>query len=1245
MNKVNLNRYELLLKFTALVVTFMLFISTTTVFDISITNSSQADNESKIIEYNSYPSCPFEVSSIVTEDGTWMSYNPNYPAGTPAQAYVAVSDTIGITLVLDVYGFWKGEETIYNGSIFDTATIPGSSNTFSKGEPKLPRITKLMEVPYDVDITTEVLFGESQVVDNIRIVSALPDVVPVWNLNVTTSYPVHTFQEVYSLDSLYPSFNVSVDGNTQASSIIFRGRRLLAVTFYPLQFNPLSDQLVVFSKMVVRLEYDEPAQIEPTRTSLYSEQFESLFEAFVVNYKPWENYTSVIADSSGPFTPDPSSHLSQTSDRAEYLIITTSEFQSAAKRLADWKTRKGLLTKIVIVDRPDPLAYDTVTDAAMIIRGIIQDAYNYWALAPTYVLLFGDCEFVPNDYGMYHLGSDGYDNDGNRIGQFFVEPTGKIGTDLSYFTIDGNDYFPDFLSGRISVDTIDQANIIVDKIIQYETSPPTSTEFYDNILSSASFEDHSPDRIQPPDGREDSGYEYVQTAETLTHYLDDMYTIHRNYTARYDGINPVDYPAPISYSGNVDFCTHLYDPTTSWSYPWIPSEQLPTNYLTYLEWGADNFSANINDGRFLIYNVDHGCSRNMKYYPTWDADWCDGWGGPSFNTGSDYNPNHLDLLTNDLTEELPLIISTGCCTGWFDGEIDQFIMGSPRFDDAYESIAEEITRMEGGAIAVIGATRHSYNHPSADLLRGMIQSFWPGVPGVATLSSQPRYELGAALLFGKLNVFLVNGIDGLSQISGTPIWYETPTTFEIFHLFGDPETQLLTDTPHSLNVDYPVKIGTNGRQKFVVTVTDADNFDAPVYYAKVCIQQNPGVYEVGYTNTLGQVIFDIDPAPTHNVNITVTKHNYIPHIDEIRVKPSNVILTLSQYIGKSTDSITFTISNFDPGSPTYIYFIEMGVLNLRATFNPGDTVKQGTVPIGPDRFVNVVAVQSETSPVAVKLFRRVSLDPRPDPYIYSHRAPNTWHLNLGGGLTFNNPCLEIYDGSATVLPTALEQFTSYKLHVTVYNDKSTPADLTEVTMKYARFGVGMLTWTKINQQPVLLNVPGNYHATAVIDWIPSLPGKTCLKIEISHPNDHDRHNNTGQENAYVLPLWSPGEMPFQLQNPTNETDISYLEVRQEGDHADVWEAQIVRYPVQSNSEEFVNISLHVNPPTDVEVGEWRIFTVSLYINEHFIDGISVNATKRSFSTIPDWTEYLYPALIFGGGVIALILIVYFARKR
>jgi len=88
MKKVSLYRKELLHRYIAVAVAVMIIISSVSMIKVMI-SSSQQENPKLDLDESLYPSCPFEVNTILTEDGIWKEFNHNYPAGTPAKAYVA----------------------------------------------------------------------------------------------------------------------------------------------------------------------------------------------------------------------------------------------------------------------------------------------------------------------------------------------------------------------------------------------------------------------------------------------------------------------------------------------------------------------------------------------------------------------------------------------------------------------------------------------------------------------------------------------------------------------------------------------------------------------------------------------------------------------------------------------------------------------------------------------------------------------------------------------------------------------------------------------------------------------------------------------------------------------------------------------------------------------------------------------------------------------------------------------------
>ena len=155
MKKVSQNRKELLLKFATIAISVMIVIPSIVMFESVLPRNSGETADTNRIE-NLIPEKPPQVKSVLTEDGTWVKVADGLP-GTPVEVYVAVSDTTGLTIVSDCHGFWRGSDNITS---LNTIFMPGASIITDWGRPMLPRIIRYVEVPHDIDITLDIIYGE-----------------------------------------------------------------------------------------------------------------------------------------------------------------------------------------------------------------------------------------------------------------------------------------------------------------------------------------------------------------------------------------------------------------------------------------------------------------------------------------------------------------------------------------------------------------------------------------------------------------------------------------------------------------------------------------------------------------------------------------------------------------------------------------------------------------------------------------------------------------------------------------------------------------------------------------------------------------------------------------------------------------------------------------------------------------------------------------------------------------------------
>ena len=160
---------------------------------------------------------------------------------------------------------------------------------------------------------------------------------------------------------------------------------------------------------------------------------------------------------------------------ADYVVITHPKFLAAAERLAEWRATSGgggHRTKVVTTDDIYN-AYGNGAVSPKAIKDFLTHAYQAWAPpAPTYVVLFGDGTYdfrgVNTKVHAEPPELDGY------IPTHYIrtDSYGRTASDHWYVTISGHDEFTDMYIGRLSVETVSEADAVVDKILAYEQAPP-----------------------------------------------------------------------------------------------------------------------------------------------------------------------------------------------------------------------------------------------------------------------------------------------------------------------------------------------------------------------------------------------------------------------------------------------------------------------------------------------------------------------------------------------------------------------------------------------------------------------------------------------------------------------------------------------------------------------------------------------------------------------------------------------------
>jgi hypothetical protein len=107
--------------------------------------------------------------------------------------------------------------------------------------------------------------------------------------------------------------------------------------------------------------------------------------------------------------------------------------------------------------------------------------------------------------------------------------------------------------------------------------------------------------------------------------------------------------------------------------------------------------------------------------------------------------------------------------------------------------------------------------------------------------------------------------------------YSNTSEYKGFATLGDPEMNIWTDTPKSIEVAHvPSVSGTD--DSILVTVTHSGT---GVDSALVCIVQDTTLYEYGYTNNTGEIVLPLSDFHPGQIDLTVTGHNLLPYEAEV----------------------------------------------------------------------------------------------------------------------------------------------------------------------------------------------------------------------------------------------------------------------------------------------------------------------------------------------------------------------------
>ena len=161
------------------------------------------------------------------------------------------------------------------------------------------------------------------------------------------------------------------------------------------------------------------------------------------------------------FFPEPSARLRSKQNQADYVLVAPKAFLGAAQPLLERREAQGLTTFAASLEEIAS-SFGGGQPSAEAIRDFLSFAFHQWRRpSPRYVLLLGDSNHDPRRFNPASQPSPM---------PFLLQKTSYIWTasDPALAAVNGDDSLPDLAIGRLPATTLEQAETMVGKILDWE---------------------------------------------------------------------------------------------------------------------------------------------------------------------------------------------------------------------------------------------------------------------------------------------------------------------------------------------------------------------------------------------------------------------------------------------------------------------------------------------------------------------------------------------------------------------------------------------------------------------------------------------------------------------------------------------------------------------------------------------------------------------------------------------------------
>lgn len=329
--------------------------------------------------------------------------------------------------------------------------------------PALPLIRVYYLIGENESYKSVSIESDDELISSGVVIAPNPTVVPT---NAVLSPKSDTPEADYKENS-YPKQQIEYTGTH-----LMGGFKYLSFIVCPFSYDTSAQRLYLKKNMTLGIETIPTISKNPNvfQTTFKDTNILPTLQNFVVNYDD-------VEDLYGISDIQKNGENRSSSTDYEYLIITSETLKSAFQPLADWKTMKGIKSKVLTTD--SCYQYTGLLPVSKI-KHAIYDYYNGTYSGLKYVLLGGDINHVPSrTCNINYLKKNGDVHDQTPTDLFYAcfdnDFEWNQDGDREYGELGDNvDLSPEIVVTRVPVNTASEAASFVNRVINYERNPLAS---------------------------------------------------------------------------------------------------------------------------------------------------------------------------------------------------------------------------------------------------------------------------------------------------------------------------------------------------------------------------------------------------------------------------------------------------------------------------------------------------------------------------------------------------------------------------------------------------------------------------------------------------------------------------------------------------------------------------------------------------------------------------------------------------